>query len=108
MTQVFAKVETQLDVVESNEELCAAEDKVTRTVQEIIRIVKEREKAVKTKLTEIKVTQQKMYEAKLDAFQSHAAQLRSCLKCGKASKRETAALKFWKENMMCLVDARNC
>ena len=43
---------------ESNEELCAAEDKVTRTVQEIIRIVKEREKAVKAKLTEIKVTQQ--------------------------------------------------
>ena len=29
---------------ESNEELCAAEDKVTRTVQEIIRIVKERER----------------------------------------------------------------
>ena len=102
MAQVFAKVESQLDVVEarimrqnemmeeSNEELCAAEDKVTRTVQEIIRIVKEREKAVKAKLTEIKVTQQKMYEAKLDAFQLHAAQLRSCLKFGKSIEKRNS------------------
>ena len=38
----------------SEEEICAAEEKVTKTVQEIIRVAKEHETAVKTKLAEMK------------------------------------------------------
>ncbi|CAH3120749.1 unnamed protein product, partial [Pocillopora meandrina] len=59
-------------------------------VQEILQPVKEREKAVKTKLTEIKVTQQKIYETKLDDFQSYAARLESCLKCGRRIEKRNS------------------
>ena len=94
MTQVFARVKEQLVIVESKiseqtelmkkieEEICAAEEKVTKTVQEIIRIAKEHETAVKTKLAEIRVTQQRIYAAKIGSDQLLAAQLKSSVECG--------------------------
>ena len=66
ITQVFARVKEKLVTVmskiseqielmkKSEEEICAAEEKVTKTVQEIIRVAKEHETAVKTKLAEMK------------------------------------------------------
>ena len=80
MTQVFARVKEKLVTVESKiseqtelmkqseEEICAAEKKVTKTVQEIIRVAKEHETAVKTKLAEMKVTQQRNYAAEIGKF----------------------------------------
>ena len=62
MTQVFARVKEKLVTVQSKiseqtelmkkseEEICTAEKKVTKTVQELIRIAKEHETAVKTKM----------------------------------------------------------
>ena len=94
MTQVFARVKEKLVTVESKisektelmkqseEEICAAEKKVTKTVQEIIRIAKEHETAVKTKLAEIRVTQQRIYAAKIGSDQLLAAQLKSSVECG--------------------------
>ena len=94
MTQVFARVKEKLVTVESKisektelmkqseEEICAAEKKVTKTVQEIIRIAKEHETAVKTKLAEIRVTQQRIYAAKIESDQLLAAQLKSSVECG--------------------------
>ena len=94
MTQVFARVKEKLVIVESKiseqtelmkkseDEICAAERKVTKTVQEIIRIAKEHETAVKTKLAEIKVTQQRIYAAKIGSDQLLAAQLKSSVECG--------------------------
>ena len=91
MTQVFATVKEQLVILESKiseqtelmkkseKEICAAEEKVTKTVQEIIRIAKEHETAVKTKLAEIRVTQQRMYA---ERDQLLAAQLKSSVECG--------------------------
>ena len=67
---------------QSEEEICAAEKKVTKTVQEIIRIAKEHETAVKTKLAEIRVTQQRIYAAKIGSDQLLAAQLKSSVECG--------------------------
>ncbi|CAH3046695.1 unnamed protein product [Pocillopora meandrina] len=87
MTQVFAKVKEKLVIVESKiskqtelmtkseEEICAAEENVTKTVQEIIRIAKEHETALKTKLVEIKATQRRNYAAKIGNVQLLAAQL---------------------------------
>ena len=94
MTQVFARVKEKLVTVESKisqqtelmtkseEEICAAEENVTKTVQEIIRIVKEHETAVKTKLADIKVTQQRKYAAKIGNVQLLAAQLKSSVEYG--------------------------
>ena len=94
MTQVFARVKEQLVIVESmisehtelmkksEEEICAAEEKVTKTVQEIIRVAKEHETAVKTKMAEIRATQQRNYAAKIGNVQLFAAQLKSSIECG--------------------------
>ena len=94
MTQVFARVKEKLVTVESKisektelmkqseEEICAAVKKVTKTVEEIIRIAKEHETAVKTKLAEIRVTQQRIYAAKIESDQLLAAQLKSSVECG--------------------------
>ena len=94
MTQVFARVKEQLVIVESKiseqtelmkkreEEICAAEEKVTKTVQEIIRVAKEHETAVKTKLAEMKVSQQRNFAAEIGNVRLIAAQLRSSVENG--------------------------
>ena len=94
MTQVFARVKEKLVIVESKiseqtelmnkseEEICAAEEKVTKVVQEIIRVAKEHETAVKTKLAEIKVKQQRNYAAEIGNVQLLAAQLKSSVEYG--------------------------
>ena len=94
MTQVFARVKEKLVIVESKiseqtelmnkseEEICAAEEKVTKVVQELIRVAKEHETAVKTKLAEMKVTQQRNYAAKIGNVQLLAAQLKSSVEYG--------------------------
>ena len=94
MTQVFARVKEKLVIVESKiseqtelmnkseEEICAAEEKVTKVVQELIRVAKEHETAVKTKLAEMKVTQQTNYAAKMGNVQLLAAQLKSSVEYG--------------------------
>ena len=93
-TQVFARVKEKLVIVESKileqtelmkkseDEICAAERKVTKTVQEIIRVAKEHETAVKTKLAEIKVKQQRNYAAEIGNVQLLAAQLKSSVEYG--------------------------
>ena len=94
MTQVFARVKEKLVIVESKiseqtelvkkseDEICAAERKVTKTVQEIIRVAKEHETAVKTKLAEIKVKQQRNYAAEIGNVQLLVAQLKSSVEYG--------------------------
>ena len=94
MTQVFARVKEKLVIVESKiseqtelmkkseDEICAAEEKVTKTVQEIIRIAKEHETAVKTKLAEIKVKQKRNYAAEIGNVQLLVAQLKSSVEFG--------------------------
>ena len=94
MTQVFSRVREKLVTVESKileqtelmkkseDEICAAERKVTKTVQEIIRIAKEHETAVKTNLAEIRVTQQRNYAAEIGNVQLLAAQLKSSVEYG--------------------------
>ena len=76
-------------------------------MQEIIRIAKEHETAVKTKLAEIRVTQQRIYAAKIGSDQLLAAQLGVLSNVAKVSYNEASVLKFCKQDMLCLVDARN-
>ena len=83
LVTVQSKISEQTELMKkSEEEICIAEEKVTKTVQEIIRIAKEHETAVKTKLAEIRVPQQRNYAAKIGNVQLLAVQLKSSIECG--------------------------
>ena len=94
MKQVFTRVKERMAIVnkqiieqtelmsKSEKDICAAEKEVTEISEEIIRIAREHETAAKTKLEEIKASQQIIYAKKLEEFQVYADQLRNSVECG--------------------------
>ena len=94
MTQVFhqaksrvANIETKMEeqielTTKSTEKVSAAEKKVTETVQEIIRIAREHETAIKTELAEIKEAQQRDHETKMETFELLSAEIKSSVQHG--------------------------
>ena len=94
MTQVFrqaksrvANIETKMKeqielMTKSTEKIFAAEKEVTETVEEIIRIAREHETAVKTELAEIKEAQQRDHETKMEKFQLLAAEIKNSVQHG--------------------------
>ena len=94
MTQVFrqaksrvANIETKMKeqielMTKSTEKISAAEKEVTETVEEIIRIAREHETAVKTELAEIKEAQQRDHETKMEKFQLLAAEIKNSVQHG--------------------------
>ena len=94
MTEVFrqaksrvANIETKMkDQIElmtkSTEKISAAEKEVTETVEEIIRIAREHETAIKTELAEIEEAQQRDHETKMEKFQLLAAEIKSSVQHG--------------------------
>ena len=94
MTQVFrqaksrvANIETKMKeqielMAKSTEKISAAEKKVTETVEEIIRIAREHETAIKTELAEIEEAQQRDHETKMVKFQLLAAEIKSSVQHG--------------------------
>ena len=106
MKQVFARVKERMAIVnkqiieqtelmsKSEKEICAAEKKVTEISEEIIRIAREHETAAKTKLEEIKASQQIIYAKKLAEFQVYADQLRNSVECGEDIVQKKVGLKI--------------
>ena len=106
MKQVFARVKERMAIVnkqiieqtelmsKSEKEICAAEKKVTEISEEIIRIAREHETAAKTKLEEIKASQQIIYAKKLEEFQVYADQLRNSVECGEDIVQKKVGLKI--------------
>ena len=94
MTQVFhqakirvANIETkmkeQIELMEKNtDEISAAEKKMTETVEEIIRIAREHETAIKTELAEIKEAKKRDHLTKMKKFQQLAAEIKSSVQHG--------------------------
>ena len=94
MTQVFrqaksrvANIETKMKeqielMTKSTEKISAAEKKMTETVEEIIRIAREQETAVKTELAEIKEAQQRDHETKMEKFQLLSTEIKSSVQHG--------------------------
>ena len=94
MTQVFRQAKSRVSNIEakmkeqiklmtkSMEIVSATEKKVTETVEEIIRIAREHESAMKTELAEIKEAQQRHHEAKIDHFQLLAAEIITSMQHG--------------------------
>ena len=94
MTQVFcqaksrvANIETKMKeqielMTKSTDKISAAEKKATETVEEIIRIAREHETAIKTELAEIKEAQQRDHETKMEKFQLLAVEIKNSVQHG--------------------------
>ena len=83
VANIETKMKEQIELMaKSTEKISAAEKKVTETVEEIIRIAREHETAVKTELAEIKEAQQRDHETKMEKFQLLAAEIKSSVQHG--------------------------
>ncbi|XP_078359410.1 uncharacterized protein LOC144643898 [Oculina patagonica] len=109
MTKGFERVKAKLEVVEtkikqqvelikkSDEEISAAENVMTETVEEIIRVAREHETAVKKELAEMKEVQKRNHETKLENFQLLATQLRNSVEYGEGVVQRDIAAEILEE-----------
>lgn len=109
LTKGFERVKAKLVVVEtkikqqvesmkkSDEEISAAEKVTTETVEEIIRVAREHETALKTELAEMKEVQHRRHETKLENFQLLATQLRSSVEYGESLVQRDIAAEILEE-----------
>ena len=83
VVRVETKIMEQIELMKkSEEEFSFAEKKVTETVEEIIRVAREHEMAIKKELAEMKEAQRRTYETKMENFQLLVSQLRRSVKYG--------------------------
>ena len=79
------KMNKQVQLMErSREENAAAHKKVTETVEDVIRVLREHEATIHTKLDEIHHVQERNHSAQLENFQLLVSQLNSCVEYGQA------------------------
>lgn len=80
---VEAKMEEQIELMKKSEdEISATGKEVTAIVEELIRIAREHETAIKNELSVFKESQQSCHESLLENFQLFATQLRSSVEYG--------------------------
>ena len=94
ITEVVGKAKAQVSVLErrvsrqtefmnkSIAQMYDAQAKVTEAVDELVRILREHEEAMKAKLRQIVETQQRNHEGQLEVFQSAISQLKNCIEQG--------------------------
>ncbi|KAL9984426.1 hypothetical protein ACROYT_G006715 [Oculina patagonica] len=84
LVDVETMMKEQIELTEkSEEELSAAEKKATETVEEIIRVAREHETAVKSELAEMKKALQSDHETTMENFQLFAARLKNSVEYSK-------------------------
>ena len=77
------KVQKQTELMDRNKkEIMSCEKKMTDLVQELIRDLREHERAMKTKFAEIYEAQQKHHATQLENFELVLTQLKSCVERG--------------------------
>ena len=78
----MTQVEKTTEMLRKNgEQIAAARNKVFTTVEELIRVLKEHEVTMVTKLDVIETEQQRDYSTQLEHFQISATQLKTSLEC---------------------------
>ena len=94
ITEVVGKAKAQVSVLErrvsrqtefmnkSIAQMYDAQAKVSEAVDELVRILREHEEAMKAKLRQIVETQQRNHEGQLEVFQSAISQLKNCIEQG--------------------------
>ena len=79
------KVRQQTELMDKNKkEIMLCEKKMTDLVEELIRDLREHERAMKTKFAEIYEAQQKHHATQLENFELVSTQLKSCLERGES------------------------
>ena len=94
ITEVVGKAKAQVSVLErrvsrktefmnkSIAQMYDAQAKVSEAVDELVRILREHEEAMKTKLRQLVETQQRNHKGQLEVFQSAISQLKNCIEQG--------------------------
>ena len=94
ITEVVGKAKAQVSVLErrvsrqtefmnkSIAQMYDAQAKVSEAVDELVRILREHEVAMKTKLRQLVETQQRNHKGQLEVFQSAISQLKNCIEQG--------------------------
>lgn len=104
LATVETKIKQQVDLMKkSEEEISAAEKVMTETVEEIIRIAREHETAIKKELAVMKEAQQNNYETKMESFQLLATQLRTSIEYGQGVVQRDVAAEILEEGHTVLV-----
>ena len=92
ITEVVGKAKAQVSVLErrvsrqtefmnkSIAQMYDAQAKVSEAVDELVRILREHEEAMKTKLRQLVETQQRNHKGQLEVFQSAISQLKNCIR----------------------------
>ena len=79
------QIQKQVDLMDKNKnEIVFAEKKMTDTVEELIRDLREHERTMKARLHEIYEAQQKHHATRLDNFELVVTQLKSCVEQGES------------------------
>jgi len=79
------QIQKQVDLMDKNKnEILFAEKKMTDTVEELIRDLREHERTMKAKFHEIYEAQQKHHATRLDEFELVVTQLKSCVERGES------------------------
>ena len=92
---VDGKINKQIELrKKSKARITAAENKVTETVEELIQVLRDQEKTVKKKLTEIDETQEKEHVAQLEKFQLFASELKSSVERGEGIFQSNVAFEI--------------
>jgi len=79
------QIQKQVDLMDKNKhEILFAEKKMTDTVEELIRDLRQHERTMKARLHEIYEAEQKYHATRLENFELHVTQLKSCVERGES------------------------
>ena len=79
------QIQKQVDLMDKNKhEILFAEKKMTDTVEELIRDLRQHERTMKARLHEICEAEQKYHATRLENFELHVTQLKSCVERGES------------------------
>ena len=89
---VERKINRQIELMtKSTDEMITAQNKITATVDELVRILREHERTLKTKLDQINEAQQRDHATRLENFQFIVSQLNGFVECGEGILQRSIA-----------------
>ena len=89
---VEEKITRQIELMkESSDEVLTAQNKITATVDELVRILREHERTAKIKLGQINEVQQRDHATRLENFQLVVSQLNGFVECGEGILQRSIA-----------------
>ena len=95
---VESKINKQIELrTKSKARMTAAVNKVNETVEELVQVLRDQEKLMKEKLTQIYHSQEKDHEAQLEKFQMFAREMKRSVERGEGIFQRNVALEILEE-----------